>query len=233
MLKAALFDLDGTLLDIHLDAFLGDYFRAIAPVLSEITGLRPVDALDALKIATDAMCTEHGFPSNREAFNDRFAGITGIRLSDPEPASAVTRFYKDVFPTLGDRWSARTGAREVVDAVRSAGLVVAVATNPIFPRAATVARLGWAGFDPGEFALVTTYENSASSKPHASYYEDIAASLQLACDECLMVGDDERMDLAAARTGMATYHVSDNPSSYADSGGCLSGVMQLVSQMTV
>lgn len=45
------------------------------------------------------------------------------------------------------------------------GFGVALATNPIFPSVATESRIRWAGLEPEEFALYTTYENTAYCKP--------------------------------------------------------------------
>ena len=39
------------------------------------------------------------------------------------------------------------------------GLRVALATNPIFPEAAIKSRIRWAGLEPEDFELYTTYEN--------------------------------------------------------------------------
>ena len=36
---------------------------------------------------------------------------------------------------------------------------MALATTPMFPKKATLERMRWAGLDPDDFALVTTYED--------------------------------------------------------------------------
>ena len=48
-----------------------------------------------------------------------------------------------------------------------------LATNPIFPAVAVETRLGWVGLTGSDFDLVTTYENSRSSKPNPAYYQSI------------------------------------------------------------
>ena len=45
-------------------------------------------------------------------------------------------------------------------AVKELGLRAVLATNPIFPAVATRSRIRWAGLEPEDFELCTTYENS-------------------------------------------------------------------------
>jgi len=94
-----------------------------------------------------------------------------------------------------------------IEAVRDAGLRVALATNPIFPLAAIRERMRWAGLDETWFEVVTSYENMRACKPDRRYFEDVAGILGVSAEECLMVGDDADLDLPAARAGMATFYV--------------------------
>ena len=89
------------------------------------------------------------------------------------------------------------------------GYQVALATNPIFPSVATESRIRWAGLEPENFALVTTYENSTHCKPNPAYFSDVAESLGLAPESCLMVGNDAREDTAAEQVGMKVFLLTD------------------------
>lgn len=80
------------------------------------------------------------------------------------------------------------------------GFGVALATNPIFPSVATESRIRWAGLEPEEFALYTTYENTAYCKPNPAYYRDVAQRLGVDPAACLMVGNDVTEDMVAARS---------------------------------
>lgn len=48
-----------------------------------------------------------------------------------------------------------------------------LATNPIFPKVATESRIRWAGLQPEDFELYTTYEKTCHCKPNPAYYTDI------------------------------------------------------------
>ena len=100
-------------------------------------------------------------------------------------------------------------AEEAVKRVRSLGLIPVLATNPIFPAVATRARIGWAGLNREDFALVTTYENSRHCKPNPAYYQDILEELGLSPEECVMVGNDATEDLAAAKLGIPVFLLTD------------------------
>ena len=87
----------------------------------------------------------HRFDRRHDASPTRDAPIArpSTRASPTSPASTWARdgqvvddFYGNVFPTLGAGIGPKPGAREAVEAARQAGMLVAIATNPIFPAAA-------------------------------------------------------------------------------------------------
>jgi FMN phosphatase YigB (HAD superfamily) len=89
---------------------------------------------------------------------------------------------------------------------------VAIATNPMFPRIAVEERLAWAGVPVEQFdyALVTTYENMHATKSHLAYYREILEKLGRRSGECLMVGDNWKMDIVpASAVGLQAYWVTE------------------------
>ena len=86
---------------------------------------------------------------------------------------------------------------------------VALATNPIFPATATQSRIRWAGLDPEDFELCTTYENIGFCKPNPAYYMEITRRLGVRPEECLMVGNDVTEDMVAAEIGMQVFLLTD------------------------
>jgi HAD superfamily hydrolase (TIGR01549 family) len=209
VLRGVLFDLDGTLLDIDLDAFFREYFAALGPLVAEALGHR-VDAqagLNAVLQGTEAMSIPHSDSTNREAFNQRFHELTGADLDLDEYASAFERFYDEVFPTLRGTMLPHDGAREAIECALDLGLKVAIATNPIFPRSAIVERMRWAGVADLPVHLVTTYENMHATKPSPAYFLEVAEFLEVSPQDALMVGDDRVLDMSAADIGMGTYYV--------------------------
>ena len=86
---------------------------------------------------------------------------------------------------------------------------MALATNPIFPAVATESRIRWAGLQPEDFELYTTYENSRYCKPNLNYYRDIVEQLDLTPEECLMVGNDVAEDMVVRELGMNVFLLTD------------------------
>ena len=89
------------------------------------------------------------------------------------------------------------------------GLKVALATNPIFPKVATESRIRWAGLEPEDFELYTSYENIGYCKPNPDYYREIVKRLGVEPEQCLMVGNDVSEDMVAETVGMKVFLLTD------------------------
>lgn len=199
--EAVLFDLDGTLLPIDFDAFLPRYFGALRAHVGP--ALPGVDLLALVVASTEHMVGNDGAATNQE----RFWGHFGERIRRPrdEVERLFDDFYGRDFPRLGAALRSDPAAAPLVRACRERGLRVALATNPVFPRAAIEERMRWAGLEPGWFDLVTSYETSTYCKPHPGFYREVAARLEVAPARCLMVGNDVGQDVVpAAAAGMRT-----------------------------
>jgi putative hydrolase of the HAD superfamily len=234
VIKAVLFDLDGTLLDIDLDAFLHAYFSLLGPVVADLLGdgAGTREALAAVIESTHAMSRPHPGRTNREAFNATFLLLTGFDLGSAEAAARLELFYREQFPGLQSAHGPKPGGYEVVAAARRLGLSTALATNPIFPMAAIEERARWAGLDTAVFDVVTSYESMRACKPSPAYFLQVAESLEVAPSECLMVGDDPTLDLAASAVRMKTYYVGSRTSIGADHAGTLSELAGLLPHLT-
>lgn len=145
-------------------------------------------------------------------FYDSFLGTTGAAHADIAPV--VSTFCARTYPQLAYLTQPKVGAAELLDAARTKGLDLAVATNPLMVRSAIELRLSWAGVPVGTFdcALITDVETFHFAKPRLSYYAEALGRLGLLPGEAAMVGNDPTEDLApAAALGLAVFHVSDTP----------------------
>lgn len=226
-MQGVLFDLDGTLLDVSMDAFLHRYFGALkATVAPKYPG---VDLLDAVRGSTGVMQRPHAGRTNQDAFYEDFLARTGIDLA--EDWGVFEDFYRDVFPTLGEGYGPVPGALEAIEAARALGLKVAVATQPIFPRAAIEHRLAWAGLRDVEFDAVTTFEVMLACKPSPVYFRQVAEMIGCDPSQCLMVGDDREADMPASAVGMRTFYVGRDPQATADHRGTLRELPRLLERL--
>ena len=212
MIRAVLFDLDDTLLSLNLTAFLARYVNGASGLLCRASGKVRVNIMAAYArawLAVEAE-TRRDRLTNEQLINKIVFEQTGIPLDDPAIADMICCYERTVVPRMGSgivRAQPMPGAREAVDCVHDLGLVCALATNPVVSHACDVARLHWAGFDEGDFALISCAENSTRSKPWAGYYEEFCGKLGVTPDECLMVGNDARRDFAHPECGLRTIYV--------------------------
>ena len=206
MIKAILFDLDGTLLpmdqEIFLKAYLGGLAKKMAP-----HGYDPKELVAAVWAGTMAMIQNTGDQSNERVFWASFTSRWGEKALEDLPL--FDSFYQNEFDDVRQVCGYTPQSCEILNQIKEMGLRTALATNPIFPAAATQKRICWAGLNPEDFELYTTYENSRYCKPNLKYYLDIADKLGVRPEECLMVGNDVSDDMPARELGMKVFLLTD------------------------
>lgn len=203
---AVLFDLDGTLVSMDQDEFVKSYFQRLAAKLAP-HGYEPKRLIDTIWRGTAAMIKNTGEKSNEAVFWDAAAAVYGNKLL--EDKGYFDEFYQNEFDQIKEVCGFNPAAAETVRGLKAEGYRVALATNPIFPAAATRCRIRWAGLEPEDFEIYTTYENINFSKPNPDYYKEIAGRLGVEPKECLMVGNDVADDMAAEAAGMKVFLLTD------------------------
>jgi len=206
-----LLDLDDTLLDANLGSFIPAYFQAFQKhTEGHIPDGKTIPALMAgMSLMNDA---DNPACTLLEVFESRFYSEVGISKSIL--ADVIENFYDEVFPSLEMHVAQRKDAVPFVEWAFSSGYRIAIATDPLFPRKATYERLRWAGFDPGQFELISTSEHFHFSKTHPAYYAEVLGRLGWPDGPVLMVGNDVNRDLIPAhRLGLKTFFVDGDPTS--------------------
>lgn len=202
-IKGLLLDLDGTLLDIEVSFFMdtmmksmSDYFLALMEPDSFRRGF--LGSIDEL-----ISSSRSGGETNHEAFYRVFSDMTGTA---PEVAQeSFDAYYRDILPGFSRYGAYVDGALELIEAAHEKGISLALATNPIFPRAAVLERMHWGDLSPEPFTFIAALENTRACKPQTEFFTALADVLDVNPEECLMVGNDMAHDLAAASAGMRTY----------------------------
>ena len=205
-IKAVLFDLDGTLLPMDYDGFLQLYFGNLAKRMAKYE-YDPDELVKNICTGTKAMVMNDGSCMNETRFWDVIAGIYGVDVLQDKVL--FDDFYREEFIKAKVACGFEPMAKETVELVKKLGMKTALATNPIFPMIATRQRMDWAGLKKEDFELCTTYENIGVSKPNPAYYTEIAKRLDVAPEECLMVGNDVAEDMVAAKAGMKVFLLTD------------------------
>jgi FMN phosphatase YigB (HAD superfamily) len=206
-----LLDLDDTLLDTNLEAFIPAYFQALTQHLESY--VLPTVVLRALIHATNLM-VESIDPTRtlQEVFEADFYSSLGVPKD--QLVAPLNEFYDNVFPSLSVHTRQRPEAKLLIDWAFDCGYRVAIATDPLFPRKATYHRLRWAGLDPERFELVSTFDDFHFSKSHPAYYAEVLGRLGWSEGPVLMVGNDVQRDLFPAnQLGVKTYFVDGDAGS--------------------
>ncbi|MGM9661702.1 MAG: HAD family hydrolase [Oscillospiraceae bacterium] len=204
--KTVLFDLDGTLLPMDQDVFTKAYFGLLARKLAP-HGYEAEPLVKSIWAGTAAMVKNDGGRTNEDAFWETFAALQGERVLADKPL--FEEYYRVDFQQAAASCGFNPAAKETVRLCENLGARVALATNPIFPATATESRIRWAGLEPADFALYTTYENSCYCKPNPDYYREVLQKLDARAEDCVMVGNDAEEDLAAAALGMPVFLLTD------------------------
>ena len=206
-IKTILFDLDGTLLPMDNDEFTKGYFKLLVKKLAPY-GYEPQKLIDGIWSGTAAMVKNDGTKTNEQAFWEKFSEIFGEKARTDKPL--FDEFYENEFQNAKTFCGYNPKAAIAVHTIKEMGFQIALATNPIFPSIATESRISWAGFDPNDFELYTTYENIGYCKPNPDYYREIAKRLGVDTEQCLMVGNDVTEDMEAAqKAGMNVFLLTD------------------------
>ena len=182
-----LFDLDGTLLPMNQEEFVTFYMPLLAKkYLSEGIQFDPKAFIASIWKGYEAMVKNDGRCTNREAF---WKYMDELLPTDQENSEKIALdFYGNEFNQAIVVTKPNQLADKIVKKAKEKGIHTYLATNPVFPRIATMNRIRWAGLDAADFELITTYEDNCYCKPNIDYYRTILEKFDLTPETCLMVG---------------------------------------------
>ena len=206
MIKTILFDLDGTLLPMDEEKFIKTYMGGLAKTMAPF-GYDPQQLVKTVWAGTKAMIANDGTKTNEQVFWDVYTQVYGQDKRTDEQHFA--KFYQSGFAITKSACGFNEKVPALMEKLKQLGLRIIIATNPFFPQTATHQRITWAGLNPDDFALFTTYENSRFCKPNIAYYQDILDKFGLQADECIMVGNDVGEDMIAEQLGAKVFLLTD------------------------
>jgi HAD superfamily hydrolase (TIGR01549 family) len=158
-------------------------------------------------MATIALSSSNGEKNNRDCFLDSV--VAGQEMDQKEFWHRSMAFYQNEFDQARPEVKKPDKLHDVLEELKSTGLRLVVASNPIYPRIAFEKRLAWVGVDPNDFELITHMKNMNFVKPDKAYYRQICSILDVLPEYCLMVGNDPENDMAAAGINIKTYLTTD------------------------
>lgn len=206
MITTFLFDLDGTLLPMEAAKFIQAHTDTLSAKMTPY-GYDAETLMQNIWLSIDATVKNDGSRCNREVFWKSFEDLCGAENRTLEPF--FLEYYENEFQQVRCSCGFDPRAAAVIAALKEKGFRIILATNPLFPAVATHSRVRWAGLDPNDFELITTYENSRFCKPNPDYYRDILDTLQIKPEQCVMVGNDVEEDMIAESLGIEVFLLTD------------------------
>ncbi len=206
-IKAVLFDLDGTLLPLTQDVFAATYFKTLTKKFCEY-GFNPAAFSESLKEGVYAMATNDGSVTNEERFFKVFSNKIGTDMHKYD--NEFLSFYQNEFQTIKSVCGFSEYSKKAVDTAKAKGFLCVAATAPMFPKIATDSRIKWAGLNPNDFVLCTTFENFGYSKPNKEYYAEILRRINAKPEECVMIGNDVCEDMSAETLGIKVFLLNES-----------------------
>lgn len=198
-----LVDLDGTLLGNRSLALSVDFLKQSLQSLAPYGGMRK-----GLKILFDIQ-REFSKPSRDEPNDIRIVELFSSRLQVPldEGRRILRENVLMIFPSLEKHFYPMPGAKEFLDWAKER-YTLTLATNPVWPIEVVELRVRWAGVDPAIFSNITHVRQMNACKPDARYYYQILETQGLKAEDCLLIGNDLKMDLPATAVGIRVFIVA-------------------------
>lgn len=210
MIRCVFFDLDGTLIDYVSVERAISYFAELARFISAELVLDDAHSERLINGAVNAIFEPHPGRTNQQAFDAFYDDGLDDDRQRAHYRELFTRFFGEVFPTLRSNERPAAGGRDAVQSCLERGLRVAIASQPIFHSMAIKARVAWAGLEDLQVPLASSSENAFTTKPQLEYFQEIAHRLDVAPQECLMIGNEDYNDMTASQVGMTTFYVGND-----------------------
>lgn len=210
MLKAVIFDLDGTLLPMNEDEFTKGYFSLLCKKLAKY-GFDKDELVETIWRGTKAMIANDGARTNEEAFWSVFCEKYGQKGIDAK--ALFDEFYVTEFKQAKVFCKENAFAKPIVTKIRKSGVKTILASNPVFPRNGMLTRMSFVNLCENDFDYITSYETSRYAKPNPAFLLEVLEKNGLKNDEVIYFGNSEKEDLIpATKAGVKCFMVGDNVS---------------------
>ena len=206
MLTTILFDMDNTLIENHNETFSPGFFGGLAGYIDPPV---PLDALLHAFEVTDELIDTYSAGDLTTGQLWRQAFYREIGRDDADVHPQVMRFLSEGFSSLENLTRQIPFARQVVELAFAKNLDVVIATGMYLPQSCLEQRLKWAGVPASDFAyhFLTSWDNMHTGKATSAYYRELLNHIGRQPDECLMIGDNPKVDVIPAQEiGIPAYH---------------------------
>lgn len=227
MIKAILFDLEGTLINVDSANFIRNFVGILAPRFAHL--LSPDKfSKQLLKSLESVENEDRPEQTNMQTLYDDFSKATGHSGQSLRPV--FNEFYESDFSTLKCLVQAAPQGVKVIEYVLQRGYLTAAASNPALPLQVMQEYLSWAGLKPEHFKIIPGLDNFHYFKPQLGFFQELADSLSVKPENCLLVSAQSE-DLVCTKLGMKVFFIgSAEATGLAEYVGSLDDFYQLIVQ---
>ena len=198
--KHLLCDLDGTLIDAGGLMVHFEFIGRTLPLMKKHQGW--MTAYRALKKSAATLTRPSRTKTNHERLIENFAGHFKIPFEQAE--KEVRENLHFVFPKLRPHFRKIPGAAKFLEWANE-HYSLTLATNPVWPVELVHMRMEWGGIDPAYFKSITTADRMHACKPSREYYLEILEQESFQAEDCIMIGNERKMDLPATQAGLSVF----------------------------
>ena len=195
-----LLDLDGTLINSGNFLLNMEFIARILPMLKQFQGWKV--ALSTLKEMQDVLKTPSRDQTNQERMVEIFQ--RNFQISREEAEKHLLKSIQTVFPKLESHFGKILGAAAFIDWAKDHHTLT-LTTNPMWTMEFVHMRMRWGGIDPELFKSITTADRMHACKPLPEYYEEVLDQEKFTAKDCLLIGNERKMDLPATSVGIAVF----------------------------
>lgn len=196
MLKAIIFDVDGTLAEteeLHRIAFNRAFFDKDLPWHWDRQQYR-----ELLKVSGGKERIRHFIETEQLPQRERTDLGDFIARLHQQKTSVYTQLVIDGKAEL------RPGVRQLIDAARTAGIRLAIATTTSLPNVEALLQSSFNDAGDGLFEVICAGDSVPAKKPAPDIYLDALRQLDLTADSCLAIEDSRNGLLSAVGAGIPT-----------------------------
>lgn len=186
MLKAVLFDLDGSLLQMNEPKFVAKFAHLVNLKFAN-KGYDYDEISQVFWKAVERVYKNDGSKLNIDVFWDHLVEHYGEDVLKEK--STVEEYYNNEFKDVKTEFYPNPIAKEIVKFVNENNLLCILATQPIFPLIGVINRMDFVGLEESDFTYITNMENSKFTKANPKYYKDLLEKFNLKDDEVIMFGN--------------------------------------------
>jgi FMN phosphatase YigB (HAD superfamily) len=199
-----LVDLDGTLVGAKDLSLAFEFLKRTLPVIKKQGTW--LDTLRAVRSMRDVLDQPNPDNTNHKRSTQAFARVMGLPFEKAD--QLLTQLLSEQFPELEKHFYPIPGAEDFLNWARDHYPLV-LATNPVWKEEIVRLRIRWAKIDPSLFSWITHSERMHACKPTSEYYLEILQQSQLKHSQCLLIGNDPKMDLPAVLVGIPVFIVAN------------------------